>query len=126
MFVQPKNASAELWDGPRTGVEGVKELFGADEAYDNTRFISHLKKIISSSKNIFVDNPGAMPTLIKDDTTKKLIETGTLSLASWKNKRLVISKKGVCVCGRGDRKKRGFFFDELVQGNREKVNPIDQ
>ncbi|CAO3651439.1 unnamed protein product [Mucor hiemalis] len=76
MFVLPKNASAELWDGPRTGVDGVKELFGADEAFDNTRFGSHLKKIISSSKNIFMDNPGAMPTLIKDETTKKLIETG--------------------------------------------------
>jgi hypothetical protein len=31
MFVNPKNAHAELWDGPRTGTEGVKELFGADE-----------------------------------------------------------------------------------------------
>lgn len=31
MFVNPKNAHAELWDGPRTGIDGVKELFGADE-----------------------------------------------------------------------------------------------
>ena len=31
MFIPPKNPSAELWDGPRTGVEGVKELFAADE-----------------------------------------------------------------------------------------------
>lgn len=95
MFVLPKNASAELWDGPRTGVDGVKELFGADEAFDNTRFTSQLKKIISTSKNIFMDSPGSMPTLLKDDTTKKLIDTGMLSLASWKNKRLVFSKKGV-------------------------------
>jgi intermediate cleaving peptidase 55 len=97
MFVLPKNASAELWDGPRTGVDGVKELFGADEAFDNTRFTSHLKKIISTSKTIFMDSPGTMPTLMTDDTTKKLIDTGMLSLASWKNKRLVFSKKGVCV-----------------------------
>lgn len=120
MFVLPKNASAELWDGPRTGVDGVKELFGADEAFDNTRFGSHLKKIISSSKNIFMDNPGAMPTLIKDETTKKLIETGTLSLASWKNKRLVISKKGVC----GDMyiKKSVYFLMSLVKKTEQKIN----
>lgn len=122
MFVQPKSASAELWDGPRTGVEGVKELFGADEAYDNTRFISHLKKIISSSKNIFMDNPGTMPTLIKDDTTKKLIETGTLSLASWKNKRLVISKKGVCGDLRGKKKAFIFSFDEFCSRKPKKTN----
>ena len=31
MFVPPKSSEAEMWDGPRTGLEGVKELFGADE-----------------------------------------------------------------------------------------------
>ena len=92
MYILPKNAKAELWDGPRTGIDGVKELFGADEAYDNTRFPSHLKKILGASKNIFMDSPGSMPTLITDDTTKKLIDTGMLA---WKNKRLVISKQGV-------------------------------
>ncbi|KAI8645437.1 peptidase M24, structural domain-containing protein [Parasitella parasitica] len=76
MFVLPKNASAELWDGPRTGVEGVKEFFGADEAYDSTRFSSYFKKVLSSSKHIFMDSPGSMPSLISADSTKKLIETG--------------------------------------------------
>lgn len=100
MFVQPKNASAELWDGPRTGVEGVKELFGADEAYDNTRFSSYFKEILSSSKHIFMDSPGSMPSLVSKEGTKKLIETGTLSSffipASWDKRRLVMSLKGVC------------------------------
>ncbi|GAN00672.1 peptidase M24 [Mucor ambiguus] len=76
MFVLPKSASAELWDGPRTGVEGVKELFGADEAYDNAKFSSYFKKVLSSSKHIFMDSPGSMPSLITADSTKKLIETG--------------------------------------------------
>jgi intermediate cleaving peptidase 55 len=100
MFVLPKSPSAELWDGPRTGVESVKELFGADEAFDNTRFLSHLKKVLGSSKHIFMDSPGSMPTLISDESTKKLIESGTLNTfftpASWDKKRLVISKQGVC------------------------------
>lgn len=76
MFILPKNTHAELWDGPRTGIQGVKELFGADEAYENTKFIAHLKNIIGTYKNIFMDSPGNMPTLISDESTKKLIETG--------------------------------------------------
>lgn len=76
MFVPPKNPHAELWDGPRTGVEGAKSLFGADEAYENTRFRSYLEKVLGSAKKIFIDNPGSMPTLISDDATKKLIQTG--------------------------------------------------
>lgn len=31
MFVPPKSPADELWDGPRTGVDGAKELFAADE-----------------------------------------------------------------------------------------------
>jgi intermediate cleaving peptidase 55 len=109
MYVLPKSPSAELWDGPRTGVDGVKEIFGADEAYDNTRFPSHLKKILSSAKHIFMDNPGTMPTLITNEATKKLIETGTFSSffipASWNKKRMVFSQKGVFM----GRKKKSFF-----------------
>jgi intermediate cleaving peptidase 55 len=31
MFGLPKNPSIELWDGPRTGLDGIIEKFGADE-----------------------------------------------------------------------------------------------
>lgn len=33
MFGLPKNPSAELWDGPRTGLDGMMQKFGADEVY---------------------------------------------------------------------------------------------
>lgn len=42
MFVLPKNAQAELWDGPRTGVEGVKEFFGADEVRSQIKRVAFL------------------------------------------------------------------------------------
>ncbi|KAI7906567.1 peptidase M24, structural domain-containing protein [Cokeromyces recurvatus] len=74
MFVLPKNPNAELWDGPRTGLEGVKELFGADEAYENTRFIPYLKNVLGSSKHIFMDNY-TVPTLLTE-AESKLIDTG--------------------------------------------------
>lgn len=31
MFVPPKSPKEELWDGPRTGIEGAIEVFAADE-----------------------------------------------------------------------------------------------
>ncbi|KAG1352502.1 hypothetical protein G6F62_002662 [Rhizopus arrhizus] len=75
MFVPPKNAHAELWDGPRTGIQGAKEIFGADEAYESTKFTAYLKHIIGSYKNIFMDSPEKMPTLLSDESAK-LIQTG--------------------------------------------------
>jgi hypothetical protein len=123
MYVLPKSPSAELWDGPRTGVDGAKEIFGADEAYDNARFPSHLKKILSSAKHIFMDNPGSMPTLITNEATKKLIETGTFSSfftpASWDKKRVVFSKKGV-LCG-GEEKKKAFQTASWIVGKQKLI-----
>lgn len=31
MFVAPKNANVEMWEGARTGLDAAKEVFGADE-----------------------------------------------------------------------------------------------
>ncbi|CAO3631057.1 unnamed protein product [Cunninghamella blakesleeana] len=75
MFVNPKNANAELWDGPRTGIEGVKELFGADEAYENTRFKSFVQEALSS-KYIFVDKPEHFPSLLTNDQMGEIISAG--------------------------------------------------
>lgn len=33
LFMRPKDRHAELWDGPRTGVDNAIEYFGVDEAY---------------------------------------------------------------------------------------------
>jgi Xaa-Pro aminopeptidase len=32
-FVRPRDREREVWDGPRAGVDGVKERYGADEAF---------------------------------------------------------------------------------------------
>lgn len=34
LFMRPKDKHAELWDGPRTGVDQSVDYFGVDEAYD--------------------------------------------------------------------------------------------
>ncbi len=33
LFVRPRDRQTEIWDGPRAGVEGAKETYGADAAY---------------------------------------------------------------------------------------------
>jgi Xaa-Pro aminopeptidase len=33
LFVRPKKREREIWDGPRTGIEGAVEAFGADVAF---------------------------------------------------------------------------------------------
>ena len=34
LFVRPRDPEREVWDGPRAGVEGAVEQFGADVAHD--------------------------------------------------------------------------------------------
>ena len=33
LFVRPRDRDREVWDGPRAGVDGAKESYGADEAF---------------------------------------------------------------------------------------------
>ncbi|HEX4447031.1 MAG TPA: aminopeptidase P N-terminal domain-containing protein [Polyangiaceae bacterium] len=33
LFVRPRDKDREVWDGPRAGVDGARELYGADAAY---------------------------------------------------------------------------------------------
>jgi Xaa-Pro aminopeptidase len=33
LFVRPRDRDREVWDGPRAGVDGAKQIYGADEAF---------------------------------------------------------------------------------------------
>ncbi|XP_037936911.1 xaa-Pro aminopeptidase 3 [Teleopsis dalmanni] len=44
LFMRPKDKHAELWDGPRTGINNALDMFGVEEAYPSNEF----KKILSS------------------------------------------------------------------------------
>jgi Xaa-Pro aminopeptidase len=33
LFVRPRDKDREIWDGPRAGVDGAREIYGADAAY---------------------------------------------------------------------------------------------
>ncbi|OZJ02425.1 hypothetical protein BZG36_04831, partial [Bifiguratus adelaidae] len=74
MFVPPKTAEAELWDGPRTGLEGVKEMFDADEAFESSRFLYRLKDILDQYQHVFVDMPPTAPSILSKEFLKRLTE----------------------------------------------------
>ncbi|KAI7869772.1 peptidase M24, structural domain-containing protein [Spinellus fusiger] len=75
MFVSPKNPKVELWEGPCTGIDGVKELFGADEGYENSRFPSYLQSCFTAP-HLFMDSPVLTPSLMSQSGSKMAIDVG--------------------------------------------------
>ncbi|ODV98167.1 hypothetical protein PACTADRAFT_83490 [Pachysolen tannophilus NRRL Y-2460] len=56
LVVPPKNPNAEQWEGNRTGIEGAKEIFNADQVFPNDRFVNHLEKLIQKNQFIYYDS----------------------------------------------------------------------
>ncbi|KAK0537042.1 aminopeptidase [Tilletia horrida] len=61
LFVQARDEHNETWNGPRTGIDGAQDIFGADEALemDPTSLLSHLKQILPQYTHIYVEPPNA-------------------------------------------------------------------
>lgn len=55
MAVPPSDPAAEQWEGERTGVKGVEEIFNADFSLSNTEFPTHLKSLLKTYKNVYYD-----------------------------------------------------------------------
>ncbi|KAG0303728.1 Xaa-Pro aminopeptidase 3 [Dissophora globulifera] len=71
MFVAPKNTNIEMWEGPRTGLDAAKEIFGADEATDANLFRYRIVDMASRYENVYFDYPG--PAMFMPmDIAKKL------------------------------------------------------
>ncbi|CAO3574631.1 unnamed protein product [Mortierella alpina] len=71
MFVAPKNANIEMWEGARTGLDAAKEIFGADEAVDANLFRYRIVDMASRYENVYFDYP--TPSIFMPmDVAKKL------------------------------------------------------
>lgn len=46
LFVRPRDPERETWNGRRAGVEGARERFGADAAYDVAELDDRLKELV--------------------------------------------------------------------------------
>ncbi|MBD1882538.1 aminopeptidase P N-terminal domain-containing protein [Microcoleus vaginatus] len=53
LFVQPKDLEKETWHGYRAGVEGAKELYGADEAFPIAELAEKLPKYLEKADRIY-------------------------------------------------------------------------
>ncbi|MEG3845072.1 aminopeptidase P N-terminal domain-containing protein [Microcoleus sp. herbarium14] len=53
LFVQPKDLEKETWHGYRAGVEGAKELYGADEAFPIAELAQKLPKYLEKADRIY-------------------------------------------------------------------------
>ncbi|QEU60003.1 Icp55 [Kluyveromyces lactis] len=56
MMVPPKDPFAEKWEGFRTGVDGVKEIFNADEATSNKNLERYISTVIRRCDYIYFDH----------------------------------------------------------------------
>ncbi|MCP9495237.1 MAG: Xaa-Pro aminopeptidase [Pyrinomonadaceae bacterium MAG19_C2-C3] len=52
LFVRPRDAEKEVWDGERAGVEGAKEIYGADEAFPIAEFEAKLPELLTGRSNL--------------------------------------------------------------------------
>ncbi|KAG0127546.1 peptidase M24, structural domain-containing protein, partial [Tuber indicum] len=55
LFVRGKDSHAELWDGPRSGVQAALDVFNADEAGDIEHAEHHLRPILERASTIYAD-----------------------------------------------------------------------
>lgn len=55
IFIQPRNAMAEMWTGRRMGIEGVKEKLAFNQVFNNTEFESYNIDFSTFDKVLFYD-----------------------------------------------------------------------
>jgi len=53
LFVRPRNAERETWDGRRAGVDGAKNRYGADAAYPITELDKRLGALIANAHELY-------------------------------------------------------------------------
>ena len=53
LFARPRDPEREVWDGPRAGVEGAKERFGADDAFPVAELDEKLAAALENHRRIY-------------------------------------------------------------------------
>lgn len=75
LFVRPRDPSKEIWDGYRYGLEGAKNLFGADESYDVSTFYQELPKLLMNVDKVYVSMHGTERDLMVLRAIQNFIST---------------------------------------------------
>ena len=53
LFVRPRDPEREVWDGRRAGVEGAKEVYGADASFTVAEFREKLGDLLNGARNLY-------------------------------------------------------------------------
>jgi Xaa-Pro aminopeptidase len=52
LFVRPRDREREIWDGPRAGVDGARETYGADDAYVIAELDDRLPALLQDHRRV--------------------------------------------------------------------------
>ncbi|MBB71178.1 MAG: Xaa-Pro aminopeptidase [Legionellales bacterium] len=53
LFCRPRNPDSEAWDGPRAGLEGACQTYGADEAFASEDFVDVLPQLLQGRDKVY-------------------------------------------------------------------------
>ncbi len=53
LFLRPRDPDREIWDGPRAGVDGAKQTFGADESHVIRELEEQLPKLLQNKRRLY-------------------------------------------------------------------------
>lgn len=83
LYVRPKDAKAELWEGARSGIQAAQDVFNGDEVGDVANVHKRLRDLIKSAQHVYVDIPSTLPDQAASFNGKYLS-----GLAHWKVQEL--------------------------------------
>lgn len=52
-FSRPRDPASEVWDGPRAGQQGAKEIYGADSAFPIHELDQHIPRLLENRQSIY-------------------------------------------------------------------------
>ncbi|XP_078388155.1 xaa-Pro aminopeptidase 3 [Cetorhinus maximus] len=79
LFVPRRNQNRELWDGPRSGVDGAVSLTGVDEAYATEEFGQYVQRFKDEGCTVWYDNGSAVHPGLYKEYMQPFIDTKTQS-----------------------------------------------
>ncbi|XP_067830766.1 xaa-Pro aminopeptidase 3 isoform X2 [Heptranchias perlo] len=79
LFVPRRNQNRELWDGPRSGVDGAVSLTGVDEAYSTEEFRQYVQKFKDEGYKVWYDSEPAVHPRLHSDYMQPLVDIKTQS-----------------------------------------------
>ncbi|KAJ7067901.1 peptidase M24 [Mycena amicta] len=90
LFSAGRDSAKEKWDGARTSFHEARSLFEADDARSIDHFPGHLRSVLSSYSNVFVDTPAGDYRKRSKPGYKSILQYLSSSAASWNESDSVV------------------------------------